>query len=427
MSLKSELDLFGKRPIQTDIEDINYVYYYPLISPSGNDAPIEFYVPGNMLYYLDLSDTSLGVKVKVTKEDGTNLAEADSVAPANNWLHTLFSDITLVMNDTTIEGGSHLYPYKAYLTNLLLYGHQAKKMQLQTSGWAKDQSGHFNDAVNTGFVTRKSWIRESNVHTLEGPLLLDMFMQNKLLLNQVDLRLRLTRTAPKFNLISLGNPTVNAKVNIDSVYLKMKQVQVAPDRARQIETGLALQNAIYPIQRTEMYTYTIPQGIRSHVRENLFHNRRPKLLILGMVTNEDFNGTYGRNPFRFPHLGLNYIGLYIDGKPIPQIPYQPNFTTHDCVDLYRNLYRAVDMLNGDGDIDITKNDFVNGNTLYTFVLSPDGRTGGAVGQPLVNGNIRIELKFTNALAAPINVLCMAVYDDEVQISRMRTVTVDYMA
>ena len=423
------LDLFSQRPIQTDIEDVTYVYYYPLVSPQGNDGPIEFYIPGNMLYFLDLKDISLGVHAKVNGPAGANLAADVNVAPINNYLHSLFEDITISLNGTTIEGGSHLYPYKAYLTNLLLYGTEAKKTQLQTSGWAKDQAGHFNDAVNTGFVTRKAWVAQSATYEMEGPLLLDICMQGKLLLNQVDIRIRMTRTSPAFNLLSLdaGNAQVQAVGSIQHAYLKVKQVQVSADKARQIEAGLATRNAIYPIQRTEMINFTIGQGVQSHIQENLFHNRRPKMLVMAMLPNADFNGNLRRNPFRFPHSSLNFLGLYIDGKPVPHIPITPDFPNHNYADVYRNLYRAVEMLNQDGDIDITKNDFGNGYTLFGYVLSPDGKPAGNVGQPLLSGNIRIEMKFANALAAPINVICMAVYDDEVQINRMRQVTVDYMS
>ena len=422
----AELDLFSRRPIQTDIEDVSYVYFYPLVNPKGNSGPIEFYIPGNSLYYLDLYDSSLGIHAKV-KNGNDDLATDASLAPVNNWLHSLFSDISLTLNDTVVEGGSHLYPYKAYLTNLLLYGDMAKKCQLQTSGWAKDTAGKMNDVTNTGFVTRKAWISTSQTYEMEGPLLLDLFMQHKYLLPQVDMRIKLTRSLNSFNLISLGDNPVQGSVDITKAYIKIKQIQVAPDRVRQLESGLSLQNAIYPIQRTEMYTYTIPQGMKSSIQENLFHNRRPKLLIIGMLPNADFNGSYSSNPFRFPHMKLNHIGLYIDGKPVPQIPLQPNFDEGDFVEVYRNLYRLVDMANRDGDISITKNEFANGYTLHCYILSPDGKPYGSMGQPLQNGNIRIELKFKDALSKAINVVCMACYDDEVQISRLRQVTVDYMA
>lgn len=421
------LDLFSKRPIQTDIEEVSYVNYYPLVNPNGSSGPIEFFIPGNMLYYLDLKDASLAVQVKVLKKPGEDLTAADNVAPVNNWLHSLFSDITLTMNDTVVEGGTHLYPYKAYLTNLLMYGDEAKKCQLQTSGWAKDQAGAMENAANTGYVTRKAWVKESTTYYMEGPLLLDMFMQGKLLINQVDLRLKLTRSSNAFQLLALGGGAAKeAQVVIVAAHLKIKQVHVSPDRARQIESSLTLQNAIYPIQRTEMYTYSIPSGMQSSVRENLFHNRRPKMLLITLVPNKDFNGDIETNPFNFRHCKLNFLALYIDGKPIPHIPLTPDFENFNYVDIYRNLQQFVGLHNHDGDIGITKNDFLNGYTLFSYILAQDGQSTAQVGQPLVNGNIRIEMRFKTALTKAINVVCMAVYDDEVQISRLRKVSADYM-
>ncbi len=176
MADKMELDLFSKRPIQTDIDETCYINYYPLVDPSGSNGPIEFFIPGNMMYFLDLKDSSLGVKVRVRKDGNTALVEADVLGPINNWLHSLFSDITLTMNDTVVEGGTHLYPYKAYLTNLLMYGSEAKKCQLQTSGWVSDTAGQMNNAANRGFVTRQAWAKSANAYHMEGPLLLDMFM-----------------------------------------------------------------------------------------------------------------------------------------------------------------------------------------------------------------------------------------------------------
>ena len=422
----ADLDIFSKRPTQTDIEDVNYMYYYPLVNPSGNNGPIEFFIPGNMLQYMDLKDTSLAISASVTN-NGTNLTDTAEVGPVNNWLHSLFSDVTLTLNDTIVEGGTHLYPYKAYLTNLLLFGESAKRCQLQPSGWAKDQAGKMENVQNTGYVTRKAWIKKSAVYEMEGPLLLDMCMQGKLLLNQVDVRIKLLRTNNTFHLFSSGDNAVVGTVDIKKAVLKVKQVQVSADRMRQIESGLALQNAIYPIQRTEMYTYSIAQGVQSNIRENLFHNRRPKMLTLAMLPNTAFNGSYTTNPFRFPHYDLNSIGLFIDGRPIPHVPLTPDFEEDNYVDIYRNLHRLVNLLYRDGDIGITKNEFANGYTIFGYILAQDGKASGLAGQPLTHGNIRIELKFKRALTAAINVICMAVYDDEVQISRLRKVTVDYMA
>lgn len=423
---KSELAVFAQRPVQTEIQGWSFQKIYPLNNVKGSSGPIEFYIQGSAEDYIDLDNTLLCLKVRVKKADGTNLGENDNVAPVNNWMHSLFSDITCSLNETQVEGGNHMYPFKAYLTNLLLYGKEAKNCQLQASGFAKDEAGKMNDAANTGFVTRKSWIKESRLHDLVGPLHLDICQQGKLLINQVDVRLKMTRSKVEFNVLSLGDAPIDCSVDIEEAYLKVRRVHVSPDIIRQHEAGLAVQNAVYPIQRTTMQTYTIAQGSKSHVKENLFHGQLPKMIFLGLVLNEDFNGKKDRNPFLFKHSKLTQIGVYKDGIPVPSIPLTPDFQNGNYTEEYMALMDAMDMTSSDGDIGITRNDYTNGYTLFAFNLSPDKVIAGH-GQPLRDGNLRIEMMFAEALTKAINVITMAIFDDEIQISRLRKVTANYLS
>lgn len=431
---KSELAIFAQRPVQTDIEGWNFEYIYPLNNVKGNSGPIEFNIQGSAEDYIDLDNTLLCLKVRVKQSNGMDLQNTAKVAPVNNWLHSLFSDVTCTLNETRIEGGNHMYPYKAYLTNLLLYGENMKRCQLQTSGFAKDKAGSMNADTNTGYTTRKAWIQGSRLHDLVGPLHLDICQQGKLILNQVDIRLKLTRTSPAFNLLSFGTAAqggneavepLNCTVDIEEACLKVRRVQVSADTRRQHETGLALQNAIYPIQRTEIFTYTISSGTQSNVKENVFLGRLPKMVILGLVNNEDFNGKLDTNPFNFRHKNTIQVGLYKDGKPIPHEALTPNFANGLYTESYINLMDTLDLTHADADIGLTRNDFANGYTLFAYNLSPDKVIAGH-GQPLRDGNLRIEMKFSEALDKAINVMVMAIYDDEIQISRLRKVTVDYL-
>ena len=279
MATKMELDLFSKRPMQTDIEDTSYAYFYPLVNPSGNNGPIEFFVPGSIIHYLDLKDTSLGIHARVTNQNGEDLAEGAEVAPVNNWLHSLFSDVSLTLNDSIVEGGSHLYPYKAYLTNLLLFGEVAKKCQLQSSGWAKDQAGRMEHLQNTGYLTRRAWIAQSAVYEMEGPLLLDLCMQGKLLLNQVDVRVKLTRSNNTFHLFSMGDNAVNAKVDIQTAYLKVKQVQVSPDRVRQIKKVSACRMPSIPFNGLKCTHIRSPRVFSRVFVKTSFITGAPKCLL----------------------------------------------------------------------------------------------------------------------------------------------------
>ncbi|KAF3698241.1 hypothetical protein EXN66_Car013922 [Channa argus] len=70
--VKSELDLFAIPYTQTSIEKATYVEIPPLsaITPHG---PLEFYISSNGEDYLDLNNTNLYTRVKITNPDGSDL------------------------------------------------------------------------------------------------------------------------------------------------------------------------------------------------------------------------------------------------------------------------------------------------------------------------------------------------------------------
>jgi len=69
---KSELDLFSVPFTQTSMEHGSWVEYHPLTTVSDG-SPVEFDVSGTGDDCVDFANTMLYVKVKITKQDGTNL------------------------------------------------------------------------------------------------------------------------------------------------------------------------------------------------------------------------------------------------------------------------------------------------------------------------------------------------------------------
>ena len=81
---KSEMELFSVPPTQMVIDDSEYVEYRPF---GGLNAlgPIEFVIPGTGSKYIDINNTQLYLKVKITKADGSNCdstTNAEKVAPS---------------------------------------------------------------------------------------------------------------------------------------------------------------------------------------------------------------------------------------------------------------------------------------------------------------------------------------------------------
>ena len=130
--INSEFDLFGVPPTQTSLEHGTTVEYHP-VAALIDSAPIEFNVPGSGEDYVDLANSFLYVTAKITNESGTDLAPWTAVGPTNLFLHCLFLQIDMYLNDKLIISFVNTCAFRAYLKTLLSYGKAAKDMQLTAS------------------------------------------------------------------------------------------------------------------------------------------------------------------------------------------------------------------------------------------------------------------------------------------------------
>ena len=117
----NELLLFDLPPTQVAVNDVHYQEIRP-ISQVSDDTPIEFQISGqNSMDYLDLKDTQLCVKLKVTNPDGSNLKSGEKVGPVNLFLQALFSIIEVTLQNKAVIS-SNYNPYIAMFNTLLCNG-----------------------------------------------------------------------------------------------------------------------------------------------------------------------------------------------------------------------------------------------------------------------------------------------------------------
>ena len=69
--LKSGLDNFLKRSIQTSVANSHTVTYKP-IAPADNSAQLEFNCCGHSDVYIDLNSVSLLLRIKLVKTNGSD-------------------------------------------------------------------------------------------------------------------------------------------------------------------------------------------------------------------------------------------------------------------------------------------------------------------------------------------------------------------
>jgi len=427
---KSELDIFLVPPTQTSIESGGWVEYNPISSIADGTA-IEFSVGGSGQDYIDLANTQLYVRAQLVKRNNNPIDNNDHVGPVNLFMHSLFSEIDLKLNDTLVSSTNNTYPYRAYLETLLSYGPAAKKSQLTSALYYKDISGHLEDADpsdanihNLGLKSRHAHISDGRVVDMLGCIHSDLFFQDKYLPSDIGLRLRLVRSKDAFSLMS-HTPAQGFKVKILDCKLFVRKVKLSPSvflaHAKALERG----NAKFPIRRVICKTFTVPRHNLDFSQESLFSGQLPTRLVIACVDNDAFNGNYEKNPFNFKHYDLTQLKIYLDGQQQTHIkPVEPNFAEHQYIGAYMSLFSGTGKLQKDEGNDIERNDFPGGYAIYAFDLTPDLAEEGHFNLAR-DGTVRVDMKFANALANTINVIAYAEFENIIEIDRNRNVLFDY--
>ncbi|XP_072046822.1 uncharacterized protein F54H12.2-like [Amphiura filiformis] len=431
----TQLDLFTIPPTQTAITAGNWDEYHP-ISNLLDGSPIEFNVAGTPEEYVDLSQTKLHIKAKITNGDGTQLAVDAPVAPNNLFLQSLFSQCEVSLNERLVSPSSNNYPYRAYLETLLNYSRESKETQLTSSLFYKDEASKFdecnpleNDAAvaNSGLKERYTLSARSRLIDMTGPIHSDIFFQDKLLLNSIDLKVKLTPSQPEFCLLS-SNDQGNYKVSITHASLLVRKVRVNPSISLGHAKALEMGNARYPLTRVDTKAFSVPAGTMSYSKDNLFLGQLPQRIVIGLVDNDAYNGVLGKNCFNFKNMNLNYLSLTVDGMQLSASkPLTPKYTIaggQSYIQAYQTLYSGLNKMYKDSGNNISREEYPNGYTLYAFDITPDLNEGGHLNL-VRKGNLRLEMRFGNALPETAMVVVFSEFQNILEVDRARNIIFDY--
>ncbi|XP_038271561.1 uncharacterized protein F54H12.2-like [Dermochelys coriacea] len=418
---KSELDLFQIAPTQTSIEKSIYIEVPPL-SAVMESAPIDFFIAGNGVDCMDLNNTLLDLCCKIIKGDGTELTVDAKVGLVNYPVASIFSQL-----DVTLGESDNCYPYRAFIESVLNYSDDTLSTQFSAGLFYKDTAGQQEetglDGENLGFVRRAKLTAQSRIVELLDHLHSNLFFQEKLLLNGVDVKIKLTCSKDAFCL--MGSGTESFKLRILSASLFVKKVRVTPSVRLGHAEALLTANAKYPEDHVGMKVFSIPAGSKVSNQENLFLGQLPKMLVLGFVDNDAFSESYTKNPFHFKHYDINFVALYVDGEQIPTKPLQPDLEAGRCVREYMNLVQTAGKHMKDRSLLMDREEFVQGYTLFAFDQSPDQECADHYSL-IKTGNLRAEIHFGKALTITINMIVYGVFDNVIEINQRRNVLFDYM-
>jgi len=143
-----------------------------------------------------------------------------------------------------------------------------------------------------------------------GRLHADIFFQDCYMINEVGVKIKLTRSRDDF--CPMG--AMDGKVQIVQASMFVRKVKLMPSVFLAHAKTLERSPAKYPIRRVVCKSFTIPQNYLDVRHEKLFSGQLPTRIVIGLVDNRAYNGDRQRNPFNFQHFNLNEIAVYLDGQ-----------------------------------------------------------------------------------------------------------------
>ena len=465
---KSEVDLFSVPRTQLSLEKGRWIDYRPLSSVENPDSAITFLISGTD-EYLDLSKTILVVEGKIANGDGTKLSgnNQTSVAPVNNFLHSLFKQIDVYLNGKQVTPAMGTYAYRSYIETLLNYDASAKKSQLSSALYFKDTAGKMDEAGalpqpmtvkvknpaksdaeeevsvtisgtgNQGFAKRHEFIQNGNQFVLSGPIFSDVFMSDRLLLNMLNLKVVLNRSPNAFCLMdkNVGASMINPKVKLTDVILKIRKVKVDQSVNDATEIMLKQTPVLYPIRRVECKVLNIPSEFPSVRKDNIFSGIIPKSFVFGLVSVDASNGVYAKNPYNFAHFGVKTVTLTANGEEIPfkqltlQYPVDlegkidPATDEVNFVQAYNTLFSGTGKMYANTGLDITREEYAGGYALYAFDLTPDMCNTTDYFNTVQRGSLTVDITL-NSHKEPIAMVCYGDFENVIRIDSERNVIYD---
>ena len=464
---KSEVDLFSVPPTQQSLERGRWIDYAPISSVQNPDSAITFLIAGTD-EYIDLSKTILTVTGNIMKKDGTTKLTGggqSNVAPVNNFLHSLFRQVDVYLNGKQVTPAMGTYAYRSYIETLLNYDVSAKESQFSSALYYKDTATKMEETGslpssqvvnyksitganasvrvyapetgNVGFAKRRQFITNGIQFVLSGPIFSDIFMTDRLLLNMMDLKVVLNRSTDSFSLMEIGNSSpIEPKVHLTDVVLKIRKVKVDQPVSDGVERMLKQTPALYPIRRVECKILTIPENLPNIRQDNIFSGIIPKSFVFGLVHVDAYNGTYGKNPYNFQHFGVTSVSLTANGQEIPfkqltlKYPKADNgkidAATDDELDFdeaYNTLFSGTGKIYSNAGLDITREEYPGGYTLYAFDLTPDMCKSTAYFNTVQRGSLTLALTLAKQDHA-IGMVCYGDFENVIRIDSERNAIYD---
>lgn len=401
--IPEKLMFFQPEFIQTTVEKSYMEEYYPIgFNPTNLNDTIRFHVRGTE-HWIDFQKSYFDVDCLITggrpATGGGGAATSwasvtdDTVTLTNNILHCLFDSIKILANDVVISNTEN-YPVVSYLINAFNYHKEYMESHGRLYLFEKDDCEKMDDPSSIPSKTRKAWgPKVRGVLKIRVPL----FLIKSYLISFVNLDIIMNRTQNQdFLFIQQANDTF--QLEIKSIILNLRKAKLTSDYVEGVEQMLSKMGETidYSLRECRVFTKAYAGHGNEIIEDNLFHGVLPDRIFFGFVDSDAFQGDRSKNPFNFKNKNITEVGIYVNGQPHSLNPIGMNFAENTHYKMYYHMLEALqtaDPTQGHT-INITRDDFKNGFTIFCFDMSAD-QYGGLNHYSIYNtpANVQLRIKF----------------------------------
>ena len=424
----SKLDYWSPLVVENGVKKSYNIEIYP--QSTSTDGPIDFHLAGDPEKFIDIASLTLHGKLGICKRKDREwipIEKTDKVGFINNFYQSLFSCVTVKVNDTEIgDIANSSYPYTSYIQTLLgTSSSQSANYILQERGFIKDKPEFDGMITPTSYAFRKRAepFHEHKRVDFNIPLHNDLMTAEKYLPPNTKLSFTLRRSSDNFVLWKPESDKNEYKIMLEDLHMKLKLLEVQHDVMKNHQK-MTKESSGLRIKYTQnmLKTFAVPEGSVELKQHNLFFgNRLPDRVYLAFVEQDAYNGNMNKNPYVFENAEMSEASLIVNGVCEPSPPYVYEKGANEK-DLYFNFLENTGTSPFEMDsVNVTLEDFNNGYFIIPFDRSPT-KDNGLYTNKSDGGNMTINVKCRNPLKKNFMVLVFASYDSALLFVEDRVIT-----
>jgi hypothetical protein len=420
---------------KTLVDEIKRESYPPLNSlPSDLFDTVSFHIPPVTDAFLDISNVYLYLRAQFLNAD-TNAAltgpQSEQMAPICYLGSTMWKNVEVFFNNVQVYDAQNNYAYISYLMTLLYASREAKETYLTSALYYPEAAGFFDNFDvqadgNEAARIRSTAVDNSKVFELYTRLSADIFNQSRLLLNNVDVVIRLTPHTAQFfinqaGLVPVQQPNaakepVPVKMKIIQAELYVNRVHLTETEMKQQEAKLAREPYLYPFVQTRSLFFQHPNNTTIFDRE-ICQGVLPERVYLLLLEESKYRGNYKKNSLEFEHFSIKSMLWTCAGRLIPTTgPLTMDIKNKQFTRAYHSLFENVH----NDRLAITPSQYAAGYCIFCVDLTRDST---ADEDESINrqhtGALRLQMTFEKAPTETLVVLIIAEYERVLSINKDR--------